>query len=131
MNDIRTLRICGIDETRPPRIRKEPYIDLYFRLSAQAPPLWCELFNDLTKTGKFPAKIKPESGLTVDTWVREIDQIAPALVVLKQSVTQATEAYLARLKAESELEAGRGEAPGEDGEQGRLNEVLAALDYGE
>lgn len=39
--------IIGIDETRPPKIRKEPYIDISFKLSHQAPIEWCKDLNAL------------------------------------------------------------------------------------
>ncbi|MGJ8668487.1 MAG: hypothetical protein ACSHXK_03265 [Oceanococcus sp.] len=129
MDEIKDLRITGIDETRPPRVRKEPYIDLYFTLSFQAPPLWCEMFNDLVQKGKFPAKIEPESGLMIETWVRQIDEIELALATLKQGVSKATEAYFARLKAEAAQVTDSSVGLEDGGEQGRLNRVLAALNF--
>ena len=37
MEGISDLKIIGTDERRPPIIRKEPYIDVFFKLSHQAP----------------------------------------------------------------------------------------------
>ena len=37
MEGISDIRISGMDENRPPRIGKEPYINLYFRLVHKAP----------------------------------------------------------------------------------------------
>ena len=49
MQNIMNIKIVGIDEKRPPLIRKEPYIDLFFQLSHKVPLDWCEDFNELTK----------------------------------------------------------------------------------
>ena len=47
MQGISDINIIGIDETRPPFIRKEPYIDIFFELSHQAPIDWCKDLNSL------------------------------------------------------------------------------------
>ena len=44
MKNINDLKITGIDNARPPRIRKEPYIDLVFTLSEKANKEWCHDF---------------------------------------------------------------------------------------
>ena len=46
MEGISDIKICGIDETRPPMIKKEPYIDLNFKLIHKAPKDWCNDFKD-------------------------------------------------------------------------------------
>ena len=70
MEGISDIRISGIDEMRPPRIRKEPYINLYFKLIHKAPKDWCEDFNHLVAKGDYPVKIEPNTGLFIETWVR-------------------------------------------------------------
>ena len=57
MDNILDIRIIGIDEKRPPIIRKEPYIDLFFKLSCKPPLDWCEDFNVLAKDLVPPVKI--------------------------------------------------------------------------
>lgn len=129
MDDIRQLKIAGIDPARPPRLRKEPYIDLYFRLSFKAPPRWCEMFNDLAKTGLFPAKIKPDTGDMIETWVREVDEVAASLQQQKDTVKRTTEAYLERVRLDAEQATRAGDRPEDQGEQGRLNRVIDGLDF--
>jgi hypothetical protein len=38
MSSFEEIRIISIDEARPPRVRKEAYIDLFFKLSHKARP---------------------------------------------------------------------------------------------
>jgi hypothetical protein len=64
MEGISDIRITGIDETRPPRIRKEPYIDLCFRLTHKAPVDWCHDFTDHLSKEAFPADRTMESSAT-------------------------------------------------------------------
>jgi len=45
MDGISDIRIVGIDAKRPPIIRKEPCIDIYFELSHKVPKYWAEEFN--------------------------------------------------------------------------------------
>ena len=67
MKGISDLRIIGIDERRPPIIRKEPYIDLYFKLSHQAPADWCNDFNALLSKHPSAPKINPKEGLYIES----------------------------------------------------------------
>ncbi len=129
MDDIRALHIAGIDPTRPPRIRKEPYIDLYFTLEPVAPPRWCEDFNDLATTKAAGARVNPKQGKIIETWVRKPDEIAGRLSRLQSVVEQTTKSYIARAAAEA-AELLKVDVPLEEqGEQGRLNALVAALDF--
>lgn len=129
MDDIRDIHINGIDPTRQPRVRKEPYIDLYFTLEPAAPPRWCEDFNGLAAGGDFPATIDPKKGLIIETWVRTPDEVVTALHTLKGVVRKTTEAYIARAKAESAALLQVDVPAEEQGEQGRLNKIIATLDF--
>ena len=129
MEGISDIRIIGLDETRPPRIRKEPYINLFFRLSHKAPAQWCEDFNRLVSHRSRPIKLDPQDGLFIDTWVREPDEIPPLVDLLKQAVVDCSIAYIARIEAESAAAATRGDTSEEEGEQGRLNRIIASLDF--
>ena len=133
MEGISDIRIIGIDETRPPIIRKEPYIDIFFKLSHQAPQEWCKDFNALLSKHPSTPKIKEKEGLFIETWVRTPDEIIALLERLKQTVTECNKLYIERIEklrrnAENEnaLLAQQG-----SGEQGRLNKIIAALDFGE
>jgi len=129
MEGISDIKICGVDETRPPRIRKEPYIDLYFKLTHQAPKDWCDDFNRLVAKSANPVKIQPATGLFIETWVRNPDEIADVLDYLKQAVTTCSQEYIARILDAAHAAAEAGGTVEDAGEQGRLNRIIAALNY--
>lgn len=129
MEGISDLKICGIDEMRPPRIRKEPYIDLFFKLTHQAPNAWCEDFNRLFSGKKSPHKIQPDSGKFIETWVRSPDEIPEVLEELKLAVSGCNQQYIARVLDEAQATANHEYAQADGGEQGRLNRIVAGLNY--
>ncbi len=129
MEGISDIRISGIDESRPPRIRKEPYINLFFTLNHKAPAKWCDTFNTLVAKRKYPVKIDPDEGEYVETWVRKPDEIEPLVDALKETVTHTTEEYIARIAAENRAAAEKEVDPENEGEQGRLNRILAGLNF--
>jgi hypothetical protein len=131
MEGISDIKIIGIDETRPPRIRKEPYINLYFRLSHKAPEAWCDDFNRLVSKAKYPIKIDPAEGLVIETWVRKPEEIEPALGVLKAAITRCNEEFIANIRAAAMAasSADAGKKLEDEGEQGRLNRIIAGLKF--
>jgi len=129
MEGITDIRISGIDETQPPRLRKEPYINLFFKLNHKAPMRWCELFNDQLARRKHPVKIDMDEGLIIETWVRRPDEIVPLVDMLKSAVLQCSDEYIARIAAESAAAAARGANPEDEGEQGKLNRIIAGLKF--
>ncbi len=130
MEGISDIKIIGIDEMRPPLIRKEPYIDLVFKLAHQAPKLWCEDFNRIVAKKKSPAKIDSAIGLYIETYVRKPEEVESALAFLKESVKICTQEYIERIMAEnSAAAAASGNTPSDEGEQGKLNKIIAALNY--
>ena len=129
MEGISDLKISGIDEMRPPRIRKEPYINLFFKLIHEAPKEWCEDFNRLVANGSYPAKIEPSTGLFIETWVRKPEEIEAALDVFKEAVNTCNQEYIARIQAEARAAADVGDDSEEGGEQGRLNRIIAGLNF--
>ena len=131
MEGISDIRIAGMDENRPPRLRKEPYINLYFRLLHKAPPDWCEGFNDLLVKHEYAPKINAEEGLYIETWVRNPDEIAGLFQVLKEKVTECTTQYIEKIaasKRESDSDNDLLQKEG-GGEQGRLNKIIAGLNF--
>ena len=132
MEGISDLKIIGIDEMRPPRIRKEPYIDIFFKLSHQAPADWCRSLNDLLAKISGNYKIKEKEGKFIETWVRTPDEIVELLEMLKNNVAECTRQYIERIE-QARQNAGEAGAKldQETGEQGRLNEIIAALDFDE
>ena len=75
MTDVSKIKVIGTDENRPPMIRKENYIDLYFKLSIKAPKDWCEHFNKFGHQISPTAKIGPEEGTIISTYVHDMNQI--------------------------------------------------------
>ncbi|HKK05089.1 MAG TPA: hypothetical protein VKA50_04505 [Gammaproteobacteria bacterium] len=130
MEGISDIRIAGIDDRRPPIIRKEPYIDIFFKLSHQAPADWCREFNNLAAKHPSSPRMKETEGLIIETWVRTPDEIVPLLDRLKDLVAQCTRQYIERIE-ESARQTGEANASlaHESGEQGRLNRILAGLDF--
>lgn len=122
--------IAGIDENRPPKIHKEPYIDLYFKLSSKAPPAWCTDFNDALAKHPSSPKVKPEEGLFIETWVRKSEDIAAHLKFLKLAVLECNRRYAEKLRINRENAAKAGDALKQGlGEQGRLNQIISELDF--
>ena len=130
MDGISDIKIIGIDERRPPIIRKEPYIDIFFKLSHQAPADWCNAFNGLLS--KHPGKptIKEKEGLYIEAWVKTPDEIPLFLTMLKEKISECSFKYIERIKqlAEKNADANASIAK-EMGEQGRLNRIISSLDF--
>jgi hypothetical protein len=130
LDDIRDIKIVGIDEKRPPRIRKEPYIDLFFRLSHQAPKKWCQDFNKLAKDLVPPVKIDDNEGIFIDAYVRDKDNIALQLDKIKRKITLCNEQYIEEIRQRELAENSRNVLLfAEEGEQGKLNKIIAALRF--
>jgi hypothetical protein len=131
MEGISDISIIGIDELRPPVIRKEPYIDLFFKLSHQAPADWCRDFNALLTQHPASPKIKEKEGCFIESWVRTPDEIVELLELLKHTITDCTRQYIERINilARQDADASGAALREEDGEQGRLNRIIAGLDF--
>jgi len=125
MEGISDIRIIGIDPKRPPQIRKEPYINLFFVLSHQAIAGWCTDFNRLAAKFPYAAKIDEKQGMYIETWVRSVDEVAPQLDRLKSTLQQCNTEYIARIEAATA--AGNATTTGESAEQMRLNAVVSGL----
>ena len=130
MEGISDIKITGIDERRPPRIRKEPYIDLCFRLTHKAPLDWCQDFTDYQSKASSPAKIDTKECLYIETWVRTQEEIVGHLLALKQAVAACNTRYIEKIQA-SERDRGNSidDLAKEAGPQGQLNRLIAALDF--
>ncbi len=130
MSTFEEIRIMGIDEQRPPRIRKEAYIDLYFKLSHKAPLDWCEDFNALGRQIDPAAKIDKNAGECIDTYTKDMDSIQSHLNDIKQTIIECNEQYQEKIRQrELAAAASNAELIGQDGEQHKLNEIISALRY--
>ena len=132
MEGISDIKIIGIDETRPPKIRKEPYIDIFFKLSHQAPSDWCKDFNNLFQKHSATVQIKEKEGLFIETWVRKPDEIISLFELIKETVSECTNQYIERIEL-SARQASNSDTTQEEatGEQGRLNKIIASLEFDE
>ena len=130
MEELCDIRVIGIDEKRPPRVRKEPYIDLFFQLSRQPPKAWCEDFNQLAKALVPPVKIDAKAGAFIDAYVRCMDDIPAHLENIKKKVSLCNERFNESIR-QQQLAAAAEKASllGEGGEQARLNAIIAALKF--
>ena len=128
---ISDIKIIGIDEKRPPKIINKPYIDLFFKLSHQAPVDWCKDFNALLSKYPTTPRIKEKEGLYIDAWVRTPDEIAALLEKLKSVVEECSRQYIERIERSirNANAASASMADQESGEQGRLNKIIAALNF--
>ncbi|MEO5342021.1 MAG: hypothetical protein H7842_01570 [Gammaproteobacteria bacterium SHHR-1] len=130
MDSINNLKIIGLDPRRPPIVRKEPYIDLIFELSHPAPEDWCDDFNNLNRGATPTVMIKKNPGLFIETYVREMGHIPRQLELIKAKVKQCSAEYLEKIRLKAIEEAAKnGSLSGAGGEQGKLNAILAELDY--
>lgn len=131
MQGISDINIKGIDETRPPFIRKEPYIDIFFELSHQAPIDWCKDLNSLfvlhptTKN----SNIKENEGLFIKTWVKTPDEIVPLFEQLKEEITECTRQYIERIQLSSQQPGGELSQSNVSSEQTNLNKIIASLNF--
>jgi len=129
MEGISDIKITGVDEKKPPRLRKEPYIDIVFKLSHQAPPDWCDDFNGLMTKLKSTAKINKTEGLYIETWVRLMEEIPKHLEQLHKGVAECSRIYIAKILQQRQNTADNDTSHEIGGEQGRLNKIIAGLKF--
>lgn len=130
MDGISDIKITGIDSKRPPVTRKQPYIDLYFQLSHKVPRNWAEDFNALLSSRKIRAKIQPDEGLYIETWVRGPDDVVERLKLLNSKIAECNESYIAKVLLRASTKDSQNSAlENEGGEQGRLNRIVSSLEF--
>ena len=132
MEGISDIRIIGIDEKRPPVIREKPYIDLFFKLSHQAPMDWCNDFNELMSKHPGSPRIEKKEGLYIESWVRSPDLIVEYLELLKKNIVLCNDNYIERIEqaARSPQNDSLSDVV-DDSPQGRLNKIIADLVFDE
>lgn len=130
MEGISDIKITGVDEKKPPRVRKEPYIDIVFKLSHKAPPDWCDDFNNLMRKHKIIGELSKVEGLSIETWVRTMEDIPGHLEKLQETVAECSRNYIAKILQRQQNAVGDTDALREaGGEQGRLNRLIAGLNF--
>ncbi len=128
MSNIKDIKIKGLDPHRKPSLKNKKYIDIIFELTQKAPRDWCTDFNLLFSKDKHNAKINPEEGLYVETWVRDITDIPGELDLIKQLIVICNNNYIEQ-KHQEELVWQKSEShkPGSQGDE--LEKILASLNY--
>ena len=130
MSDITDIKVIGFDNDRPPRIRKEAYIDLYFQLSQKAPLDWCEDFNALGRRVNPSPKIDKNKGLHIETYVNNMNLIAQQLASVKKLLLECNQQYQQKIDEKARiLAASNASLQGQDGEQFKLNQIVDALSF--
>lgn len=134
MEGISDLRIIGIDETQPPTIRKEPYIDIIFKLSHQAPKDWCKDLNHLLsqQVATVNSSIAEKEGVVIKTWVRKADEIISLVEHLKITITECTRQYIERIQLAAQQSANSDSNQSNiSKEQAHLNQVISSINFDE
>ena len=130
MSDITDIKVIGFDNDRPPRVRKEAYIDLYFQLSQKAPLDWCEDFNALGRKVNPSPKIDKNKGLHIETYVNNMNLIAQQLASVKKLLLECNQQYQQKIDEKARiLAASNASLQGQDGEQSKLNQIVEALSF--
>lgn len=132
MSTFEAVKVIGIDDSRRPRIRKESYIDLFFKLSCKTPLDWCEDFNAVGRKLSPEAKMDKEGRDCIETYVNDMENIAPQLKRIQDKVEEINLQYLERIRQqELALAASNADLQGQSGEQNRLNQIVDALNFGD
>lgn len=129
MEGISDICIVGIDEKRPPRILKEPYINLFFKLSHKIPADWANDFNLSLSNHPTKPKVSEKEGLFINAWVRKPDEIAPLLELLKKKIVECNLKYIERAEKAARGISGANSSNSNEvsSEQARLNQIIANL----
>jgi hypothetical protein len=130
MQKIIDLKISGLDDSRPPKMSAAPYIELFFKLSEQAPLEWCQSFNLIFDKYQYSTRIDINKGLVIDTWVRKIEEIPAHFEMIKLKIIECNEKYNQQQAAAALALLGKVEDMSlAQGEQAKLNAMLATLNY--
>ena len=130
MTQLTAITITGIDPGRPPRIRKEAYIDLYFVLSEDPPEDWCEDFNALGRRVNPMAKVDIKQRGFINTYANAMDAIPAHFAEIKQAVADCNTQYLEKIQQRASDLARDNAASGKaEGPQQQLNAIIESLDF--
>ena len=132
MTSFNEIKIIGIDASRPPRVRKEAYIDLFYQLSEDAPVEWCEDFAGFGRELNPLAKVDQTKRGFINTYVNDMSVIPTHFEQLKQAVVDCNAQFLEKLRQrEVALAKDNADLSEQGGQQFQLNEIIASLDFDE
>ncbi len=124
------VKIIGFDVDRPPVVRKEAYIDLFFQLSRKVSMEWCEDFNQLGSHMEPPVKIDKNERVFVETWVRDMHLIPAHLEKIKKTIIRCNKELVEKIRQQKILQASKNAVlTGKGGEQNRLNKIIDELSF--
>ena len=130
MTQFNEIKIISIDANRPPRVRKEPYIDLFYQLSEDAPEEWCEDFSGFGRQVNPLAKIEKGTRCFIGTYVNDMDSIPAHFEQIKLAVADCNTQYLEKVRQrDMALAKGNAALDEQGGPQLKLNEIVASLDF--
>ena len=130
MAAFKEIKISGFDESRPPRVRKEPYIDLFYQLSEEPPQEWCEDFERFGRLLHPHAKVDKASRCFINTYVNDMNVIPAHFAQLKQAVFECNTHYEEKLRKRAEELARQNRILSEgSSEQFKLNRIVESLDF--
>lgn len=129
MDHITKIKIVGLDAKRLPRIRQQPYIDIFFELSLKAPKQWCDDFNIMGKNLEPSVKINHVEGRFIEAWVRNMDDIPKHLNDIKKKIISCNNQYIENFRLKELAEIEMNQALGKNAEQEKLNTILANLNF--
>jgi hypothetical protein len=127
LNTAHDIKLKGIDPNRRPSLRKGKYIDLCFELTRKAPRDWCLEFNMLLSKHEYKARINPDQGLYVETWVRDMTEIPKEFEHIKKNILLCTERITEKerlLRAQSNVPESKASS-----DDARLQDILATLEF--
>jgi len=121
-------KIIGMDPERPPRIQRQPCIDLVFELDEEPTSEWINEFGSVTGKSKYTVAVDSENPLYIATWVRKPQEIQGHLNEVKSMVRLANTNNAERArKAVGVVVTTKEETISP--EQEALNGVVAKLDF--
>ena len=128
MEKIANLKIKGIDPNRIPNLDNNNYIDVIYELTQKAPRNWCLDFNNFFSKDRHKTRIDPEKGVYIETWVRNMDEIANELDLIKQKIKMCNTNYIKKLEEEALLRK-NSQSDNSSIEGKKLEKILAELNF--
>ena len=128
MSGIENLKIKRLDPNRRPSLKNKKYIDVFYELTQKAPRDWCGDFNLLFSKSSLNAKINPDEGLYIETWVRDLTHIQNELDQIKELIKICNKNYIdQKLKEAAALQ--RADSIQGDSKSDALDKVLDLLNF--
>ncbi len=128
MGNINDIKIKGLDPNRKPNLKNKKYVDVIFELNQKAPKDWCADLNLLLSRNKHNAKINPNEGAFVETWVRVINDIPDLLEIIKQNIVICNSNYIEQ-KRQEELAWQKSENTKSNSLSDELDRILENLNF--